>query len=320
VFREEPMEPIRRKSRSWSLIEKPGESLPAGDVDALIKGFSDFLLAYRKSRKTHKEYISDVKAWADWWKKDPELFGPKDYDAWTLYQLEEGYAAVSVRRHQASIRKFFKYLIRRGQAHEDPSFGSEPVNVPKRIPQWLTEEEVQEMIRRSYSIRGRAMLHLLYSCGLRNAEMRGVLRHNVTPEYVRIIGKRDKERIVPMVAPEAWKAIEAYLAVRPQIQSPLLFVTCSGNMLGDPQVWLLIKNAAIRAGIEKHVTPHVLRHSIATHLLNRGMDIRFVQEFLGHDNISTTQRYTHVAKAVLTEKMALHHPGAIDPTGGISNG
>lgn len=277
-------------------------------IEKLIEGFSNFMRAHMKAAKTQTEYLRDVRDWAAWWKRDPAEFTPIDFDSWTFKMVEDGYAGRSVRRHQAGVRKFFKYLIRMGVAERDPGLGSEAVNVPKRLPEWLEESEVENMIGHCDSLRAKAMFRLLYSCGLRNGEMRGVLLQNVTAEYVRVIGKRDKERTVPM-APAAWKAVEAYLPTRPRLSSPLLFISCNGKPVDELQICKLVHNAAVRVGIKKHVTPHTLRHSIATHMLNRGMDLRFIMEFLGHENIATTQRYTHVAKTVLTSEVAKHHPG-----------
>lgn len=286
-----------------------GGSLEAATatVEQLIAGFGNFLRAHLKAPKTIKEYVRDVRDWAAWWNRDPAEFGPQDYDAWTFQQVEDGYCGVTVRRHQASVRKFFRFLFRKGLVAADPGTGAEAVNIPKRLPVWLEESEVLAMISKARSIRGKAMLQLLYGCGLRNAELRGLRLADVTPDHITVIGKRDKQRVIP-IPTAAYAAVQAYLPSRPNFPSPLLFVSFSGYPIGECQVIALIKRCARRAGITKRVTPHVLRHSIATALLNRGLDLRFIQEFLGHDSIESTRIYTHVAKAVLTEKVKACHP------------
>jgi integrase/recombinase XerD len=304
------IEAARRDGQTWGLVPDGEQKSPTSNMDVLIHSFSEYLLAHRKSPKTVKEYVRDVESWAAWWKRDPAKFEGMDYDAWTYQQMRDGYTGSTVKRHRAAVRKFFRFLTRKGLVERDPGFGAESVNVPKRLPKWLTESECQSLInysKASRAIRSRAMLHLLYYCGLRNAEMRGVLIENITPKYVRIVGKRDKERMVPM-APEAWNAVQDYLAVRPANDSPHLFVTCNGNIVGEVQVHLVMRSAAKMAGIAKRVTAHTLRHSIATHMLDRGLDLRHIMEFLGHESVETTQIYTHVAKASLMAKVKLFRP------------
>ncbi len=248
----------------------------------------------------------------------------------TLYLFglrRRGLKPSTVARRLAAVRSFYRFLVRERAVAADPT---EDVTSPKRaerLPKVLTAEEVGRLLaqpdpRTPEGLRDRAMLELLYSCGLRVSELVGLDVGDVDleAELVRVVGKGDRERVVPLGS-YAVRAVQAYLQLaRPHLagRSPALFVGRSGGRLSRQWVWTLLRRYARQAGIPRAVTPHVLRHSFATHLLEGGADLRSVQELLGHASISTTQVYTHVARPHLAEVFDRSHPrdGWDEPRGG----
>jgi integrase/recombinase XerD len=224
-----------------------------------------------------------------------------------------------VSRLIASLRRFYRYYLRENQISKDPSALIEAPKLPRSLPKSLNEEEVESLlaapdIHQIIGMRDKAMLELLYASGLRVSELVGmkVMEVSLNEGVVRVTGKGSKTRLVPMgeVAVE-W--IQRYMQeARPQILkqrlSDALFVTQRGDAMTRQAFWYLIKRYALQAGIRKQLSPHVLRHAFATHLLNHGADLRVVQMLLGHADISTTQIYTHVARERLKQLHSVHHP------------
>jgi integrase/recombinase XerD len=225
----------------------------------------------------------------------------------------------SIGRLIASLRRFYRYLLRENRISKDPTLQIESPKLPRSLPKSLNEDEVVALlnapnIAEPAGLRDRAMLELLYACGLRVSELVGVKATEVSINegVVRITGKGSKTRLVPM-GEEAADWISRYLReARPVILqkrlSDALFVTNRGEAMTRQAFWYLIKRYALLAGITKHMSPHVLRHAFATHLLNHGADLRVVQMLLGHSDISTTQIYTHVARERLKRLHSVHHP------------
>jgi integrase/recombinase XerD len=225
----------------------------------------------------------------------------------------------SIGRLIASLRRFYRYLLRENRISKDPTLQIESPKLPRSLPKSLNEDEVVALlnapnIAEPTGLRDRAMLELLYACGLRVSELVGVKATEVSINegVVRITGKGSKTRLVPM-GEEAADWISRYLReARPVILqrrlSDALFVTNRGDAMTRQAFWYLIKRYALLAGITKHMSPHVLRHAFATHLLNHGADLRVVQMLLGHSDISTTQIYTHVARERLKRLHSVHHP------------
>lgn len=274
------------------------------DTDLLIQGFSNYISALL-SEKTTKEYIKDVRAWAEWWHKPVELFNQDEWDDWTFYETQRGIKAASISRHRASIKRFFQYLRRKKLVEHDPAKDCEKIRKPKTLPVFLTEMEMTTLYGRIRNQRQRAMVTLLYECGLRNAELRYLLVDDVSGGFVHVRhGKRDKERYIP-ISTQAVAIVDEWLRGR-GTDSRYLISSELGNRLPERTVQKTILSLA--RDIPKHVTPHTLRHSIATHLHNRGVDLRDIQEFLGHDSIETTRRYVHVAKEGLRERVLKAHP------------
>lgn len=230
-----------------------------------------------------------------------------------------GLASRSVARYLATLRSYYRYLLEQEQITVDPTTDVSSPGQWKQLPKFLTLEEVDTLLvapdeKTPRGGRDRAMLQLLYATGLRVSELIGVqLNHlNASMGVLRTRGKGDKERLVP-VGRQALAAIEDYverdrpLLLKKRV-SPFLFVTQRGGPMTRQAFWKLLKQYGLKAGIIKNLTPHVVRHSFATHLLDRGADLRSVQMMLGHADISTTQIYTHVLRERLRSVYDQHHP------------
>ena len=225
----------------------------------------------------------------------------------------------SISRLIASLRRFYRYAMRENLIKTDPTLQIESPKLPRSLPKSLNEQEVTDLlnapdIHMPIGLRDRAMLELLYASGLRVSELVTVKVNEVSTQdgVVRVTGKGNKTRLVPM-GEEAADWIDKYLKqARPEILQKRLcdamFVTARASAMTRQAFWHLIKRYALVAGIQKHMSPHVLRHAFATHLLNHGADLRVVQMLLGHADISTTQIYTHVARERLKQLHSVHHP------------
>jgi integrase/recombinase XerD len=233
----------------------------------------------------------------------------------------EGLAPRTVARHVASLRGLFRYLLTQGYVKDDPTAHLESPSPWTRLPGALSEEEVERLLGAPLTsdhagIRDKAMLELLYAAGLRASELVTLRLSDVDLEvgYVRCHGKGSKERVVPLGA-KAQSWVRRYLAsARPRLSkggmSPALFLNRLGRALTRQGLWKIFRSYARAAGIDRPVSPHTLRHSFATHLLERGADLRAVQMMLGHADISTTQIYTHVSRAHLKAVYDRYHPRA----------
>lgn len=240
----------------------------------------------------------------------------------TVYLISlrrRGRSAATVKRRTAAIRAFYRHLLREDALKDDPTLDLAPPKLPRRLPRVLTVEEVERLLAAPdpsthRGLRDRAMLELMYASGLRVSETVGLDLSDLdlAHEIVRCVGKGNKERLVP-VGSQAVRALRAYLGqVRPRLVhgrlTQAMFVSRLGRRLSRQGCWKVIRGYARRAGITKALTPHVLRHSFATHLLERGADLRAVQEMLGHASISTTQLYTHVSRQRLRDVYRQSHP------------
>lgn len=273
------------------------------------------------SKNTLESYRLDLTSFAYW-------LTPQNKQLLTVDQADiQQYLAVkfpqsqprSISRLIASIRRFYRYLMRDNKISLDPTIQIQSPKLPRSLPKSLNEEEVIALlnapnIEEVAGLRDRAMLELLYACGLRVSELVGVkvTEVSVSDGVVRITGKGSKTRLVPM-GEEAVDWISRYLsdarsAILQKRLCDALFVTNRGEAMTRQAFWYLIKRYALLAGINKHMSPHVLRHAFATHLLNHGADLRVVQMLLGHSDISTTQIYTHVARERLKQLHHKHHP------------
>ena len=234
---------------------------------------------------------------------------------------EAGLNPRSVARHLSAIRQLHRFLVRQGRAAEDPTAHLEAPRPWRRLPGVLSSEEVDRLLAvretgAPQDLRNRAMLELMYASGLRVSELVGLRLGDIDlgVGVVRVVGKGDRERLVP-VGDAAAASLQVYLrGGRPFLAksrpSDCLFLGRHGGGLTRQMFWNVIKKAAVNAGITKPVTPHTLRHSFATHLLERGADLRSVQLMLGHADIGTTQVYTHVSRAHLKAIYDKFHPRA----------
>lgn len=225
----------------------------------------------------------------------------------------------SIARHIASVRSFYKYYLIRGRITDDPVADIVSPKQWKRLPKFLTLDEVDRLLEapdhtKPLGLRDRAMLQLLYATGLRVSELVSVEQRNLNTEmgFLRLTGKGGKQRLVP-VGREALAAIETYVNNgRPGIlkgkASGYLFVNARANRMTRQNFWMRLKRYGLDARIMNPLTPHVMRHSFATHLLERGADLRSVQMMLGHSDISTTEIYTHVLRERLRKVYDQHHP------------
>ncbi len=225
----------------------------------------------------------------------------------------------STARQLSTFRRFYRYLLREGAIAEDPTAQIRMPKVGRRLPHSLTEADVDALLAapdvdQSLGHRDRTMLELLYATGVRVSELVGLKlsQVNLNQGVLRIIGKGDRERLVPL-GDEAQDWLRQFvLGPRAVIlggrQTDCLFPTRRGGPMTRQSFWYLIKRHAQRAGIEKRLSPHTVRHAFATHLLNHGADLRVVQLLLGHSDVSTTQIYTHVARERMKELHARHHP------------
>ena len=225
----------------------------------------------------------------------------------------------SISRLIATLRRFYRYCLRENLIKTDPTIQIQSPKLPRSLPKSLNEEEVIALLNSPNlnapaGIRDKAMLELLYACGLRVSELVNIKATEVSinDAVVRVTGKGSKTRLVPM-GEDAADWISRYLReARPALLHKrlcdALFVTNRGEAMTRQAFWYLIKRYALLAGITKPMSPHVLRHAFATHLLNHGADLRVVQMLLGHADISTTQIYTHVARERLKQLHSVHHP------------
>lgn len=239
-----------------------------------------------------------------------------EYIAW---RVEGGAKPRSTARQLSSFRRFYRYLLREGAISEDPTANIAMPKIGRSLPQSLTEEEVEALlaapnVNEPLGHRDRAMLEVLYATGVRVSELINlkISQINLNQGVLRIVGKGDRERLIPL-GDEAQDWVREFVeGPRVEIllerQTDYLFPTRRGDRMTRQAFWHIIKRYAKKAGIDKKLSPHTVRHAFATHLLNNGADLRVVQLLLGHSDVSTTQIYTHVARERMKELHSRHHP------------
>ncbi|WP_137885051.1 site-specific tyrosine recombinase XerD [Pseudomonas sp. 2FE] len=289
----------------------------------LIDHFLDALwLEKGLSEHTRSAYRSDL-AHFNGWLQERGLQLPAagrevilDHLAW---RLNAGYVARSTARFLSGLRGFYRFLLRENLIASDPTLQVEMPQLGRPLPKSLSEADVEALLAapdwgEPIGLRDRAMLEVLYACGLRVTELISLTLEqvNLRQGVLRVFGKGSKERLVPL-GEEAIVWVERYVReARPFLldgkPSDVLFPSQRGEQMTRQTFWYRIKHQAKVAGIAKSLSPHTLRHAFATHLLNHGADLRVVQMLLGHSDLSTTQIYTHVARARLQELHAQHHP------------
>ena len=290
---------------------------------ALLDEFADRLwLEEGLSRNTLESYRRDLAQFAVWLEKNAAklLLNAESADIERYLGVRAPISKPrSVGRLVASLRRLYRFALREGRMEIDPTQQLGSPKIPRSLPKSLSEDDVEALLRapdaeQLLGLRDRAMLETLYATGLRVSELVALKVSEVSLEMgvVRVTGKGDKTRLVPL-GEEALDWITRYLReARPMILdgqlADAMFVTQRGDGMTRQAFWYLIKRYAVLAGIAKSLSPHVLRHAFATHLLNHGADLRVVQMLLGHADISTTQIYTHVARERLKQLHAQHHP------------
>jgi integrase/recombinase XerD len=290
----------------------------------LLERFQDFLsLEVGAADNTREAYARDLARFTSF-ALTHGARGPGDVDAKGLrayvYHLKDlGLSPASIRRGVSALRTYYRFLLGEGHVTRDPSERLETPRGWRSLPEVLTVDEVERLLAAPslddpLAFRDRAMLELAYGAGLRVSEWIGLAVRDLLLEelLVRVFGKGGKERLVP-IGGKALGAVALYLReVRPRLEKGkgrgILFLNARGEPLTRMGAWTILRKHVAAAGIEKTVTPHTLRHSFATHLLEGGADLRAVQEMLGHADISTTQIYTHVDREYLRSVHRQFHP------------
>ena len=284
------------------------------------KGLSqNTILAYGRDLKRFDEFLTARK------KKKIEEVNREDIVDFLSSLYKQKLDSRSVSRYLVSLRSFFKFALMEELVRVDPTENLESPKIRQSLPTYLRKDEMERLmeapnIATPFGLRDRAMLEVLYSSGLRVTELLNLRISDVDLRsgYVRCIGKGDKERLVP-IGRKAISAVEAYLnGARPKFvrsgappqHSQILFLTRASRRLSRITIWKILHDYGIKLGLRGRLTPHKLRHSFATHLLEGGADLRSVQLMLGHADISTTQIYTHVVEERLKEIYKAHHPRA----------
>ena len=290
----------------------------------LLDEFCDTLwLEDGLSRNTLDSYRRDLAKFSQWQQargKDLPQTLHADLQGYLaeLYLVQKAKSS-STGRSLSSLKRLFRYLLRQGKIAADPTLLIDAPKLPRSLPKTLTEQDVEVLLsapdtRTPLGLRDRAMFEVLYATGLRVSELVSLTlpQIDMSSGVLRVMGKGSKERLVPL-GEEALDWLRRYDADGRCVLlggrlSDDLFVTAQGGGMTRQMFWYLIKKHARRAGLEKPLSPHTLRHAFATHLLNHGADLRVVQLLLGHADISTTQIYTHVARERLKQLHAKHHP------------
>ena len=310
--------PAERRTRAMRL--PPLHEADARAIDAFIDAW---WAESGAARQTLDGYRRDLQGFARWRDRGDIVAADRgglfDYLAW---RSREGYSPRSNARLLSALRAFYGWRVRQGLRVDDPTALLEPPKLPRLLPKALAESEIDRLLSvpdadAPEGLRDRAMLELMYACGLRVSELVGLpaVAVNLRQGVLRVLGKGGKERLVPL-GEEAQDWLERYLAsARPALaggRTPTeLFLTARAEPLSRQAFWVLVKRHAAAAGIDPaRISPHGLRHSFATHLLNHGADLRSLQMLLGHSSLSTTQIYTLVAREQLKRLHAAHHPRA----------
>jgi integrase/recombinase XerD len=277
------------------------------------------------SKNTLESYRRDLKQFISYIKQTQsvkiEETSRQNIVSFLMGLREQGKATSTISRNMASIRAFYQFLLKDQKITSDPSIHLETPKIERRLPKVLSIAEVELLLQTpqsstSFGQRDRAMLELLYATGIRVSELISLTIEDIHLQmgFVKCLGKGSKERVIPL-GRAAIESLEQYIQVgryklNKDKRSKALFLNHHGNPISRQGFWKIIKKHAKDAGIKKEITPHTVRHSFATHLLENGADLRSVQEMLGHADISTTQIYTHVTKTRLKDVYSKAHPRA----------
>lgn len=287
-----------------------------------IQSFTDYLQTEKKaSKNTEVSYQRDLRKLAVFLKEHgiekPEQMNATVLNSYLLYLEREHFSPATISRSIAAIHMFCQYACQEGKMVSDPSKALQPPRVERKMPEILSIAEVDLLLRQPKTdtpkgIRDKAMLEMLYATGIRVSELIHLKTQDVNLMMGYITCRDEKERIVPFGEP-AKKALEQYLgsaraALMHGREDDVLFVNCSGGPMSRQGFWKILKSYAKSAGITADITPHTLRHSFATHLLQNGADLKSVQEMMGHADISTTQMYLHLGVNKIRDVYRKAHP------------
>lgn len=309
-----------------------GKDAPMTTIDSYLDSFLDHLrLVRRSSENTLLNYSSDVLAFLRFAEQDGGSTDQFLIRRYLAHLHKAGQARSSTARKLAALRAFFGYLVKRGAIPSDPTEGIRPPRQPRRLPKVLEEDVIEPLMdapdtTTPLGLRDKAVLETLYATGLRISELLSLTVADVAggSDEITVVGKRDKQRVV-LIGSKAREALDAYLAhgrpalaanARPstdserKTQDARLFLGCRGTSLVATSIRRMLDKYVEQVSTTLKISPHTLRHSFATHLMNHGADLRSVQELLGHENVATTQIYAHVSRERLKEVYDLTHPRA----------
>lgn len=292
-------------------------------MDPSLELFLDAMWAERglasATLSSYRSDLADLAAFLQSLHASLPLAGADAIQAYLADLLRRDMAVRSVSRRLSSMRQYYRWLVKRGERNDDPTAQLGAPRAIRPLPKALSEAQVEALLQPPsgddpLDLRDYAMLELLYACGLRVSELveLSLTQLSLRQGVVRVLGKGNKERLVPL-GESANQAVQQYL----DIARPILcrgqpdehvFVTRRGGAMTRQAFWYMLRRRAKQVGIDYEISPHMLRHSFATHLLNHGADLRVVQMLLGHSDLSTTQIYTHVARQRLLDLHREHHP------------
>lgn len=294
--------------------------------DTAIKDFTIYLKLERSlSKNSIEAYLSDIQKFTNFLDNNKTKISPEKVDLDILRQFihwinDLGMSARTQARVISGIKSFYKFLLLEEKIESDPSALLEGPRLGMKLPDVLSIEEIDAIIgaidlSKPEGQRNKAMLEVLYSCGLRVSELVNLKLSNLYTDqgFIKVIGKGNKERLIP-ISPKALKEISFYLPDRhslPKIEKEsenILFLNRRGKKLTRVMIFTIIKTLTEKAGIKKNISPHTFRHSFATHLIDGGADLRAVQEMLGHESILTTEIYTHIDREFLRDAIISFHP------------
>ena len=283
-----------------------------------INDYINYLKIERQlSPNTIDSYTRDLEDFYKFTGKSYKFVVKDDFINYITY-LNKKISARSINRHIVSIKNYFKFLERNNLITNNPTVDISGLKMPKKMPRILSEEDINNLLdlplEDAYDYRNKAMLELMYSSGLRVSELLSLEVNNIdfNMNLVRVYGKGSKERIVP-IDDIATKYLFEYINIYRNTllknkESDILFLNSRGSKLSRQGFFKILKEIAREKGIKKELSPHTIRHSFATHLLNNGADLRSIQTMLGHENIETTQIYTHVSNNYVKENYESAHP------------
>ena len=287
-------------------------------TDPVIAAYAlELRLGRNLSPRTCEAYARDVEQFTAFLERDAPSATTSEIRRFVMHLMgERAYGAVAVRRKLASLRSFFEYVRREGMRSDNPARYVPSPKAEKRLPKVLSEGEVEKLLHTTVAgrtdfqrLRDRAIMELLYASGIRRAELVGLDLADVDLErrIMRVTGKGSKQRVV-LITDAAAEAMRAYLGVRPRTSDEGFFLSRRKQRLSHRMMWEIFNTFVRLSGLAKHATPHVMRHSFATHLLENGADIMTIKELLGHESLATTQIYTNVSLEHIRRSYDNAHP------------